>query len=488
VNIAAAISLLATAVGLAFGVIWWRISRAPGWLSMRWLAAIAFTAAGYCAFDTLVVFDLPAGFIVWATQIAFTLSSLHAFAWIVWLAASQPRPLDGFDRTMLAVALFFAAAGLVPRFLVSDTVVSHQVPSLGVTYYAALPTSFGLVCYLFFLAAMWFVAWRSLARWKLGWRSRLPAIAVAILTLLAVNDTLATAQLTSMPILADFGFLIILTIFGVDSLGRFAEDAERLEELSHQLEHVVGERTRQLEVAHLELAKERTVAAVGRLAGGVAHQINSPATVISVNLGLMRDELAEQGGLTATMGELLDESREALHRILGIVTDLRTSSGAIETHSASHHAAALRTCVETAVERAAQRGARAARTNVNVPGELHAMGDRDILIHLLSELLTNAASAAVSAHAAGSRVDVVARETGAGVEVDITDNGLGVPTAVRAALFEPFAGAHGVAQGRGLGLSVVRGLADRLGATLQLVESSSHGTVFRVVLRALPAA
>ena len=486
-NIAAAVSLLATATGLVLGVIWWRISRARGWQSMRWMSAIALTAAGYCAFDALVVFDFPRPVILWATQMAYTMSALHSYSWVRWLAESEPRPLDRFDRLVLGASLVLAAAGCVPHLLVSDTFASFTVPAFHVTYRAFIPNTLGLAGYFVFIGIMWVVAWRSIRRWKLGWRARLPAVSVTILTALALNDTLATAQIIKMPMLVDFGFLIILMIFGVDSLGRFASDAKRLDDLSHRLEQAVAERTRQLEVSHLELAKERTVAAVGRLAGGVAHQINSPATVISVNLGLLRDELVEHGGLNQTMTELLDESRESLHRILGIVTDLRTSAGAIETHGGTRHAAVLRACVDAALVRAEQRGLRAARTEVDVAAGLHVLGDRDLVAQLLAELVANAASAAIGARGPLAHVGIVARIIDGYVDVDITDNGPGVPPAVRGALFEPFAGAHGVAQRRGLGLSVVRGLSEQIGASLQLVESSEAGTVFRVRLRALPS-
>lgn len=484
-NVAAAVSLFATATGLVFGVIWWRVSKAPGWQSMRWFAAVSITAAGYCAFDTLSFFELDPWAIQWATQMAFTISSLHAASWILWLAESVPRKLDRFDKFVLGLALLTAAAGFVPGLLVSNRYDTITVEAIGVTYHVFIPTGLGLVGYLVFLVAMWGVAARSMARWSHGWRARFPALAVAILTLIAVNDSLATAKVIHMPMLSDIGFLIVVLIFGIDSLRRFAADAERLEVLTHRLEHAVAERTRRLEVTQLELAKERTVAAVGRLAGGVAHQINSPATVISVNLGLLRDELAEQGRLDGTMTDLLDESRASLDRILGIVTDLRLSAGAIETRGALVHTAGLRTCVEAAVERAAQRGLRADRTEVHVAPDLHVEGDRDLVTQLLTELVANAVAAAAAANAAGSRVAVTARVADERVDVDVSDNGAGVPDAIRAAMFEPFAGEHGVAQRRGLGLAVVRGLAEQLRATLYLVATSEHGTTFRVGLRAV---
>ena len=486
-NIAAAVSLIATATGFVFGVIWWRISKAPGWHAMRWFAGVAVTAAGYCAFDSLVVFELPHWVILAATHMAFTTASLHAYCWIRWLADSVPRPLDRLDKAVLASAVAWAVAGFVPGLLVGSKFGEYHVDLINVTYRAFVPTPLGLVGYLFFLLTMWVVAGRSIMRWQHGWRARMPAIAVSILTILAVNDALATAQVIKTPMLVDFGFLIVILLFGVDSLRQFASQAERLEALTHRLEQAVAERTRQLEVAHLELAKERTVAAVGRLAGGVAHQINNPATVISMNLGHMRDELVERGQLNPAMGELLDESRESLHRILGIVTDLRTSAGAIETRSETRHSSSVRVCVDAAVERAVHRVGRVARTETSVAPDLQAIGDRDLITQMLTELVANAAEAAGTARAASAQVRVEARAYNGYVQVDVTDNGDGVPPAVRAALFEPFAGAQGVAQRRGLGLSVVRGLAEQIGASLSLVESSSHGTTFRVSLQALTA-
>lgn len=455
---------------------------------MRWLAAVGITAAGYCALDSLIVFDLSPAVLQRAAQMAIAFGALHAYAWVRWFAESAGRPLDRFDKVMLWSALFWAAAGLVPGLLISDKYAAYTVELIGVTYRAFTPTMLGFAGYLSFLLTMWAVAWRSLARWHVGWRARMPALAVLMLTVLAINDTLATAQVIKTPMLADFGFLVILVAFGTASLGRFAADAERLDELTHRLEHVVEERTRQLEIAHLELAKERTVAAVGRLAGGVAHQVNSPATVLSINLGFMRDELVERGQLSPTMGELLDESRESLHRIIGIVSDLRASASTIETHGGPRSATRLLDCAERAIEIAARRGSRATHVECEIAPELQVLGDHELVCQMLAEIVANAAHAACTARPDISRVTLSARAEGRHVDVAITDNGHGVQPEVRIALSEAFAGESAATPGLGLGLSVARGLAAQLGATLRLTRSSDDGTVFTVRLRGVPAA
>jgi len=103
------------------------------------------------------------------------------------------------------------------------------------------------------------------------------------------------------------------------------------------------------------------------------------------------------------------------------------------------------------------------RTDCDIAPSLNVLGDREVV----SQLLT-------------ARVD------NGHVDVAVSDNGAGVPAHVRTALFESFAGEGGMAQGRGLGLSVARGLAAQLGATLRLTDSSDAGTTFTVRFRALP--
>ena len=65
------------------------------------------------------------------------------------------------------------------------------------------------------------------------------------------------------------------------------------------------------------------LASIGRLAAGVAHEINNPAAFVTVNLGVLRDRLASGAARSADMLAMLEESLQGMERIRDIVRDLK---------------------------------------------------------------------------------------------------------------------------------------------------------------------
>lgn len=122
--------------------------------------------------------------------------------------------------------------------------------------------------------------------------------------------------------------------------------------------------------------------------------------------------------------------------------------------------------------------------SVEVAPGLAAMGDAARLEAVLVALLGNAAYAVAARRviAGDARVRVRALERAGRIEIDVSDNGAGLPPDVRRRLFEPFVNTHPFGQGAGLGLAVAYGLMRSQGGALQLVDSSAQGTTFRVDL------
>lgn len=109
--------------------------------------------------------------------------------------------------------------------------------------------------------------------------------------------------------------------------------------------------------------------------------------------------------------------------------------------------------------------------------------DAQELEHVLIEVLTNAKEALA---AAGGVVTLAAGARDGAVVVEVRDDGPGIPAARRAWAFEAFATTKTPAEGRGLGLTVARVLAERAGGTLT-AEEPLEGLGARLVLR-LPGA
>lgn len=102
-------------------------------------------------------------------------------------------------------------------------------------------------------------------------------------------------------------------------------------------------------------------------------------------------------------------------------------------------------------------------------------GDRDQVYRILGNLCRNAAEAGATG------ITVSGKPTPNGVEIDVRDNGPGLPPRARAKLFQPFEGSAR-AGGTGLGLAIARELAEGHGGDLTLVSSDASGTLFRLSL------
>jgi signal transduction histidine kinase len=102
-------------------------------------------------------------------------------------------------------------------------------------------------------------------------------------------------------------------------------------------------------------------------------------------------------------------------------------------------------------------------------------GDRDQIFRILINLCRNAAEAGAT------RITVSARPVPHGVEIDISDDGPGLPPRAQEKLFQPFEGSAR-AGGTGLGLAIARELAEGHGGGLDLISTDAGGTLFRVAL------
>lgn len=117
---------------------------------------------------------------------------------------------------------------------------------------------------------------------------------------------------------------------------------------------------------------------------------------------------------------------------------------------------------------------------VDVDRDIFAEVDKDHLFRILQNLMRNAEQA-MTGSGKGNRILVSARRTDTGVEIDVADDGPGMPLAARENLFTAFRG--GVRKGgTGLGLNIAQELAQGHGGDIELIDSTTEGTRFRITL------
>ena len=237
------------------------------------------------------------------------------------------------------------------------------------------------------------------------------------------------------------------------------------------------------------LAIERMVALAMHFAerrsnfvSAVTHELKTPLTAIRMYAEMLRDGLVPSEAKRGEYyGTITDES-ERLSRLIDNVLEFsRLERGAREM---SLRVGPVGPVLQEAADKLRAHAAREGFTlEVAVDSELPPVRyDRDALLQVLFNLVDNAMKYA--RHAPARRVLLEARRSAAGVELSVRDFGPGVPGRHLSRIFEPFYRGEDEltrsAKGTGIGLALVRELAERMGAAVRGANAEDGG--FRVCL------
>jgi len=208
------------------------------------------------------------------------------------------------------------------------------------------------------------------------------------------------------------------------------------------------------------------LAAIGRVAAGVAHEIRNPIAAMR-----LKAENAIAGDADRKNQSLLTIV-EQIDRLDGLLRRLLSATERDELH---RHSVALSPFVNCCVAAHAEL-ARAKRLTLECPVDAEAACfDPDQMRRALDNLILNAIQAAPP----DSRILISMRHEAENLVLSVHDEGAGPPAGIRDHLFEPFV--TGRADGTGLGLSLVREVAAAHGGTARLVNSPA-GTTFEIVV------
>lgn len=231
----------------------------------------------------------------------------------------------------------------------------------------------------------------------------------------------------------------------------------------------------ELKRAHDQLVQAAKLAALGQLAGGVAHELNQPLTALRTLVDLLRERGEDKVVDHADDFEIM---RKAVTRMGRIVDGVRTfarqsafSLGRVEAVRPVDDALGL------LGRQLRQEGIDVQRSVADELPAIHADGDR--LAQVFVNLLANARDALVDApDGRERRVVISVRADGGVVEYVVEDNGPGIDPAAAARVFDPFYTTKPPGKGTGLGLSVSRGIIEEHGGSLALEQRSGGGTRF----------
>jgi signal transduction histidine kinase len=267
-----------------------------------------------------------------------------------------------------------------------------------------------------------------------------------------------------------------------------------------ELEMRVQQRTAALEQAHAKLREEiedrlrlerglrhaQKFECLGRLAAGIGHEINNPLTYVMNNLELLQHETHARGISSLAVGSprsaeletCIEEALLGARRIKQIVRGTRLFARVSDSPPTT---ANVVQCIRSAlalVHCELRRRARLAEELLEVP---EVVADSPQLEQIFVNLLLNAIQA-IPARTNDGEIRVSCCSRGAAVEVDITDNGCGIPQSDLARIFDPFFSTHPVGEGTGLGLWVCKTVMEAFGGDISVESALGQGTRVRLVL------
>jgi signal transduction histidine kinase len=259
-----------------------------------------------------------------------------------------------------------------------------------------------------------------------------------------------------------------------------------------------------------QLSQARRLEAVGQLAAGVAHEVNTPLQFLGDNVTFISEALedlepvfasveqhaqrdpslksaAQQADLPYLREELpraVSGVRDGLARVAALVRSLKQLAPSDGESVNATERVDLVPALEAVLDAALAgelNGVEVGRAFEPLPRIPCHIGD---LNKVFASLLSNAGHAIIARHGSlsGGRIEVATRVDGEWARISVRDNGIGIPEAIRARIFEPFFTTRDVGAGSGQSLAVARSVLERHHGLIEFESQPDRGTSFTLSL------
>jgi two-component system NtrC family sensor kinase len=261
------------------------------------------------------------------------------------------------------------------------------------------------------------------------------------------------------------------------SLNQMAKELEaekrELEEWGGTLEKKVAERAEEMKKIHSQLFRSEKLASLGKLAAGVAHEINNPLTGILTNSSLLLEDLDKDDPRREDVEVMVKETircREIVKRLLDFARQTQPQK----------KLASINALIENIILLVRNQ---ALFRNVTIEKQL-TQGIPEVLVDpdQVQQVFVNIILNAAEAMAKGGKLAIESKVSADGqwILISFADTGPGIPESEREKIFDPFYTTK--EHGTGLGLSISYGIVEQHGGTISVDSTVGKGSTFTIQL------
>lgn len=232
-----------------------------------------------------------------------------------------------------------------------------------------------------------------------------------------------------------------------------------------------------------DLIQVDRLAEIGRIAAGVAHEINNPLAVINEASGWAGEVVSDARGLNSDDRKELGEAVKKIsahtkrcsnitHRLLDFARESAPTKTEFDIHELLE---------ETIDFLKPELKYTSVKIDLNFAGDrLSVNSDQKLLEQVFVNFITNAIYAVLEKAEDDKRIEIRTLKTNSEVEISVKDNGVGIPEEHQAKIFDLFYTTKPTGKGTGLGLSICQNIVRKLEGKITLDSKVGVGTTFTI--------